>query len=71
MGRPSIDPELMFRMLHHRIEGWSGLLEALKVALDKAGAAHEIIAPKVTGVKASDGSWIEADQMIGGGPSAL
>ena len=49
----------------------AGLLKALKAALDKAGATYEIIAPKVTGVEASDGSWIEADQMIDGGPSVL
>ena len=47
------------------------LLKALKGALDKAGATFEIIAPTVTGVKASDGSWIDADQMIDGGPSVL
>ena len=49
----------------------AGLLRALKGALDKAGATYEIIAPTVTGVKAGDGSWIEADQMIDGGPSVL
>jgi catalase len=49
----------------------AGVLKALKSALDKAGATYEIIAPKVTGVAASDGSWIEADQMIDGGPSVL
>jgi catalase len=49
----------------------AALLTALKSALDKAGATFEIIAPKVTGVKASDGSWIDADQMIDGGPSVL
>jgi len=49
----------------------AGLLKVLKAALDKAGATYEIIAPKVTGAKASDGSWIEADQMIDGGPSVL
>jgi catalase len=49
----------------------AGLLKAIKAALDKAGATFEIIAPKVTGVKASDGSWIGADQMIDGGPSVL
>src|SRR6476659_9370839 len=49
----------------------AGLLKALKVALDKAGAAYEIIAPKVTGVEANDAGWIEADQMIDGGPSVL
>ncbi len=47
------------------------LLSALKKALAKAGASFEIIAPKVGGAKANDGSWIEADQMIGGGPSVL
>ena len=45
----------------------AGLLKELKGALDKAGATYEIVAPKVTGVKASDGSWIDADQMIDGG----
>jgi catalase len=49
----------------------TSLLKALKAALDKEGATYEIIAPKVTGVEASDGSWIEADQMIDGGPSVL
>ncbi|AWM01065.1 catalase [Bradyrhizobium amphicarpaeae] len=49
----------------------AGILKGLKAALDKAAATFEIIAPKVTGVKASDGSWIEADQMIDGGPSVL
>lgn len=49
----------------------TSLLKAFKAALDKAGATFEIIAPKVTGVEASDGSWIEADQMIDGGPSVL
>src|SRR3954463_4090074 len=36
----------------------AGVVKALKAALDKAGAAFEIIAPKVGGAKASDGSWI-------------
>jgi catalase len=49
----------------------AGILKALKAALDKQGATFEIIAPKVGGAKASDGSWIEADQMIDGGPSVL
>ena len=47
------------------------LIKALKSALAKAGATFEIIAPQITGVKASDGSWVEADQMIDGGPSVL
>jgi catalase len=49
----------------------AALLKALKAALDKQGATFEIVAPKVGGAKASDGSWIEADQMIDGGPSVL
>ena len=49
----------------------AALLKALKAALTKAGATFEIIAPKVGGAKASDGSWIEADQMIDGAPSVL
>jgi catalase len=47
------------------------LLDAIKSALAKAGADFEIIAPQVTGVEASDGSWVDADQMIDGGPSVL
>jgi catalase len=46
-------------------------LESLKSALKKEGALSEIVAPKVGGVKASDGSWIEAAQKIDGGPSVL
>jgi catalase len=49
----------------------AALLKALKAGLTKAGATFEIIAPKVGGAQASDGSWIEADQMIDGGPSVL
>ena len=49
----------------------AAFLKALKAALAKAGATFEIIAPKVGGAKASDGSWIEADQMIDGAPSVL
>jgi catalase len=47
------------------------ILESLKTALKSEGALIEIIAPKVGGVKASDGSWIEAAQKIDGGPSVL
>ena len=47
------------------------LLEALKQALEAEGAMLEIIAPTVGGVEASDGTLIEADQKIGGGPSVL
>ncbi|CAN7398406.1 catalase [Mesorhizobium amorphae] len=49
----------------------AALLKALTGALAKAGASFEIIAPKVGGAKASDGSLVEAQQMIGGGPSVL
>jgi catalase len=49
----------------------AAILKALKAALAKEGATFEIIAPEVGGAKASDGSWIGADQMIGGGPSVL
>ncbi|HTB18325.1 MAG TPA: catalase [Bryobacteraceae bacterium] len=47
------------------------LLEALKQALDSEGAMLEVVAPTVGGVEASDGTRIEADQKIGGGPSVL
>ena len=49
----------------------AAILKGLKAALVKAGATFEIIAPRIGGAKASDGSWIEADQMISGGPSVL
>jgi catalase len=49
----------------------AAILKALQTALAKQGATSEIIAPKVGGATASDGSWIEADQMIDGGPSVL
>ena len=49
----------------------AAILKALKAALDKEGATFEIVAPKVGGAKASDGSSIEADEMIDGAPSVL
>ena len=49
----------------------AALLNALKTAITETAATFEIVAPKVSGVKASDGSWIAADQMIDGGPSVL
>jgi catalase len=48
-----------------------GVFDALKSALDAEGALLEVVAPKVGGVQASDGSWIEAKQKIDGGPSVL
>ncbi|KIZ43090.1 MULTISPECIES: catalase [Rhodopseudomonas] len=49
----------------------AALLKSLQAALKKAGASFELIAPRVGGVTASDGSMIAADQMIDGGPSVL
>ena len=49
----------------------AAILKGLKAAMAKAGATFEIVAPRIGGAKASDGSLIEADQMIGGGPSVL
>ncbi len=47
------------------------LLTALKTAVVKEGGMCEIVAPKVTGAEAEDGTLIEADEMIDGGPSVL
>jgi len=47
------------------------LVQALEAALKKEGALMEIVAPKVGGVEAADGSMIEGKQMIDGGPSVL
>jgi catalase len=47
------------------------LVKALKDALGKEGASLELVAPKVGEVQASDGSWIEVQQKIDGGPSVL
>ncbi len=47
------------------------MFHALEKAVKEEGAMMEIIAPKVGGVEASDGSWIEAKQKIKGGPSVL
>ncbi len=47
------------------------LLKDLTAAITKEKAVFELIAPKVGGVKASDGSWIDVHHMIDGGPSVL
>ena len=47
------------------------LLKAVTAAVTKEKAVFEIIAPKVGGVTAADGSFIEAQHMIDGGPSVL
>ncbi|HEY0329616.1 MAG TPA: catalase [Rhodopseudomonas sp.] len=49
----------------------AAVLKALQSAITKAGAVFELIAPKVGGATLSDGSFVEADQMIDGGPSVL
>lgn len=47
------------------------LVKKLEAALKKEGAIMEIVAPKIGGAEASDGSIIEGKQMIDGGPSVL
>jgi catalase len=47
------------------------LFKALKTALEEEGARLEVVAPRVGGVEASDGTWIDAAQKIDGGPSVL
>ncbi|MFN4099711.1 MAG: catalase [Pararhodobacter sp.] len=49
----------------------AALLKQLQTAAKAEGAMVEVIAPKVGGVTASDGSMIPADHMIDGGPSVL
>ncbi|TPI21027.1 catalase [Mesorhizobium sp. B4-1-1] len=49
----------------------AALLKRLQTAVEKEGATMEVIAPKVGGVEAGDGSWIEGRHMIDGGPSVL
>jgi catalase len=49
----------------------AALVKAAVAAVIKAKASFEIIAPKVGGVTASDGKWLDAHQMIDGGPSVL
>jgi catalase len=49
----------------------AGLLAALRQAAEAEGAMVELVAPKVGGVKASDGSTIPAQQKVNGGPSVL
>jgi catalase len=47
------------------------LLNGLMSAIAREKAVCELIAPKVGGVTASDGSWFKAHHMIDGGPSVL
>jgi catalase len=47
------------------------LLKRLRAAIETEGATMEVIAPKVAGVEAADGTHIAAKHMIDGGPSVL
>ncbi|MBZ9961521.1 catalase [Mesorhizobium sp. BR1-1-14] len=49
----------------------TALFEQLRSAIETEGAVMEVIAPKVGGVEAADGTHIEARHMIDGGPSVL
>jgi catalase len=49
----------------------AALLSGLGTALEKEGATLEIVAPTVGGVEASDGTRVEGDHRIDGGPSVL
>jgi catalase len=48
-----------------------GLLKALRRALEEEDASFEVVAPKIGGVKVSDGSLLAAHQALNGGPSVL
>ncbi|MHC1550344.1 catalase [Phyllobacterium sp. K27] len=47
------------------------LLKGLQKAVIAQKAVFEVITPTVSGATASDGTFVEADQMIDGGPSVL
>ncbi len=49
----------------------AAILRSLRNALDEEGALLEVVAPRIGGVEASDGSWVEANQSLEGGPSVL
>ncbi|MBK8907974.1 MAG: catalase [Rhodospirillales bacterium] len=49
----------------------ASILKALRKALKSEGAMLKIVAPTVGGVEASDGTWIEGDEKVDGGPSVL
>jgi catalase len=48
-----------------------GLVEKLRAAVTSEGAMFELVAPKVGGALAADGTQVKADHMILGGPSVL
>jgi len=49
----------------------AALLKSLKAALTEEGALLKLVAPMVGGVEAGDGSWIDADEKLDGGPSVV
>ena len=49
----------------------ANLLRAIQKAAKAEGATVEIVAMRVGGAEAADGSWIEAKHMVDGGPSVL
>ncbi|MGA1804870.1 catalase [Rhizobium sp. HT1-10] len=49
----------------------AAMVKAVVDAVVAAKADFEVIAPKVGGVTVSDGKWLQAHQMIDGGPSVL
>jgi catalase len=49
----------------------AAVIEKLRAAIAKAGAVAQIVAPKIGGAVAANGSQIEADHMVSGGPSVL
>lgn len=49
----------------------AGMIKSVQTLLEKEDVTLELVAPKVGGVEASDGSWLVADQKVDGGPSVL
>ncbi|MEQ8750205.1 MAG: catalase [Amphiplicatus sp.] len=49
----------------------SKIFDALETAMNAEGAMFECVAPHISGAELSDGSVVEADQKIDGGPSVL
>jgi catalase len=48
-----------------------GVVEKVRAEAKKAGAMFEIVAPKIGGALAGDGTQVPADHMISGGPSVI
>ncbi len=49
----------------------AGVVNALKQAAKDGGGTVEIVTPHITGAKLSDGTMLEADEKIDGGPSVV